>query len=122
MTLQGIVNDTGRTPEVSLERLVPLVDYIGAWQCLPNISPWVLAYSRKGVQTAVRLPPPEVQWGGLEFSAPRAGSGDGTGSSLPAGEGGHIICSSLCSSLTGWGAVMDRSVAGLTFLMAHTLP
>ncbi len=81
-----------------------------------------LAYSRKGVQTAVRLPPPEVQWGGLEFSAPRAGSGDGTGSSLPAGEGGHIICSSLCSSLTGWGAVMDRSVAGLTFLMAHTLP
>ncbi len=28
------------------------------------------AYSRKGAQTAVRLPPPEVQWGGLDFSAP----------------------------------------------------
>ncbi len=47
------------------------------------------AYSRKGVQTAVRSPPPEVQWGGLDCSAPRAGSGDGTGSSLPVGEGGH---------------------------------
>ncbi len=35
--LQGIVNDTRRTPKVSLERLILLVDYIGAYQCLPNI-------------------------------------------------------------------------------------
>ncbi len=55
--LQGIVNDTRRTPKVSLERLILLVDYIGTWQCLPNISPWVLHI----VQTAVQLPPPEVR-------------------------------------------------------------
>ncbi len=79
--LQGIVNDTQRTPKVSLERLILLVDYIGACQCLPNISPWVLHV----VQTAVQLPPPEVRWGGLDCGAPRAGSGDGTGSSLPVG-------------------------------------
>ncbi len=30
------------------------------------------AYSTKGIQT------PEVQWGGLDCGAPRAGSGDGT--------------------------------------------
>jgi hypothetical protein len=29
-------------PEVSLERLIPLVDYLAAGQQLPNVSPWVL--------------------------------------------------------------------------------
>ncbi len=57
--LQGIVNNTRRTLEVSLERLIPLVDYIGVWQCLPNISPWVLRTVERGVQIAVRLPPPK---------------------------------------------------------------
>ncbi len=30
------------TPEASLKRLVPLVDYLAAWKLLPNVSPWVL--------------------------------------------------------------------------------
>ncbi len=59
MTLQGIVNDTGRTPEVSLERLVPLVDYIGAWQCLPNISPWVLRTVERGYRLQFIYHPPK---------------------------------------------------------------
>ncbi len=82
------------------------------------------AYSRKGLQTAVRLPPPEVQWGGLDCSAPRAGSGDGTGSSLPVGEGGHRTCSSarqrvrvlqpvLRSSKEGWGVASNFRSATL---------
>ncbi len=69
--LQGIVNDTRRTPKVSLERLILLVDYIGACQCLPNISPWVLHI----VQTAVQLPPPRssMGWSGLRCTQSRVG-------------------------------------------------
>ncbi len=29
------------TPEASLERLVPVVDYLVAWRLLPNVSRWV---------------------------------------------------------------------------------
>ncbi len=30
------------TPKVSLERLIPFVDFLAAWKLLPNISKWVL--------------------------------------------------------------------------------
>lgn len=40
--LQGVKNDTPNTLEISLERLVSLVDVFREWQCLPNISPGVL--------------------------------------------------------------------------------
>ncbi len=82
------------------------------------------AYSRKGVQIAVRLPAPEVQWGGLDCSAPGTGSGNGTGSSLPVGERGHRTCSSarqgvrflqpvLHSSQEGWEVASNFGPAAL---------
>ncbi len=37
-------------PETSLERLVPLVEFLTAWKLLPNISHWVLQTIRKGYQ------------------------------------------------------------------------
>ncbi len=36
------------TPEASLERLVPLVDYLAAWKLLPNVSQWVLHTGDRG--------------------------------------------------------------------------
>ncbi len=50
------------TSEVSLERLIPIVDFLAAWKLLPNVSEWVL-------QTE--------------------GSGNGTGSKHSTEEGGH---------------------------------
>ncbi|KAL0174316.1 hypothetical protein M9458_030284, partial [Cirrhinus mrigala] len=37
-----------RNPEASLERLVPLVDYLAAWNLLPNVSAWVLHTVEQG--------------------------------------------------------------------------
>ncbi len=39
--LQGTELAALSTPETSLERLVPLVDYLAAWKLLPNVSRWV---------------------------------------------------------------------------------
>ncbi|KAI2647275.1 Metabotropic glutamate receptor 5 [Labeo rohita] len=36
------------TPEASLERLVPLLDYLAAWKLLPNVSAWVLRTVERG--------------------------------------------------------------------------
>ncbi len=38
--LQGTELAALSTPETSLERLVPLVDYSAAWKLLPNVSRW----------------------------------------------------------------------------------
>ncbi|KAI2647325.1 Transposon Ty3-G Gag-Pol polyprotein [Labeo rohita] len=46
------------TPEASLERLVPLVDYLAAWKLLPNVSAWVLRTVEKGYSTQFGAPPP----------------------------------------------------------------
>ncbi len=40
--LQGTELAALSTPEASLERLVPLVDYSAAWKLLPNVSRWVI--------------------------------------------------------------------------------
>ncbi|KAL0150471.1 hypothetical protein M9458_054288 [Cirrhinus mrigala] len=46
------------TPEASLERLVPLVDYLAAWKLLPNVSAWVLRTIEKGYAIQFGAPPP----------------------------------------------------------------
>ena len=45
-------------PEASLERLVPLVEFLAAWKLLPHISQWVLHTIEKGfrIQFGSRLP------------------------------------------------------------------
>ncbi|KAI2661494.1 Gag-Pro-Pol polyprotein [Labeo rohita] len=71
------------TPEASLERLVPLVDYLAVWKLLSNVSAWVLRTVEKSnsIQTFQR---------GLSHSGgPRAGSGYGSRSRDPSEEGGH---------------------------------
>ncbi|KAL0161734.1 hypothetical protein M9458_045459, partial [Cirrhinus mrigala] len=45
-------------PEASLERLVPLVDYLTAWKLLPNVSAWVLRTVEKGYSIQFGAPPP----------------------------------------------------------------
>ncbi|KAI2646466.1 Transposon Ty3-G Gag-Pol polyprotein [Labeo rohita] len=45
-------------PEASLERLVPLVDYLAAWKLLPNVSAWVLRTVEKGYAIQFGAPPP----------------------------------------------------------------
>ncbi len=44
------------TPEASLERLVPLVDYSAAWKLLPNVSRWIMHTIEQGYRGAL-LPP-----------------------------------------------------------------
>ena len=46
------------TPEASLERLVPLVDFLTEWKNLPNISPWVLQIIERGYRIQFSFPPP----------------------------------------------------------------
>ncbi len=46
------------TPEASLERLVPLVDYLAAWKLLPSVSPWVLHTVERGYRIQLGSPPP----------------------------------------------------------------
>ena len=46
--LQEVENSARKTPEVSLEGLVPIVDFVEEWQRLPNISIWVLNIIKYG--------------------------------------------------------------------------
>ncbi len=46
------------TPEASLERLVPLVDYLAAWKLLLSVSPWVLHTVERGYRILMGSPPP----------------------------------------------------------------
>ncbi len=46
------------TPEASLERLVPLVDYLAVWKLLPNMSRWVLHTVEKGYRIQLGSLPP----------------------------------------------------------------
>ncbi len=39
--LQGTDLAAPITPDISLERLIPLVDYLAVWNILPNVSRWV---------------------------------------------------------------------------------
>ncbi len=73
------------TPEASLERLVPLVDYSAAWKLLPNVSRWVMHTVEQGYRGA--LPPPFNSYSHAGGS--RAGSGNGTRSEHSPEEGGH---------------------------------
>ncbi len=45
-------------PETSLERLVPLAEFLTAWKLLPNISRWVLQNIEKGYQIQFGSRPP----------------------------------------------------------------
>ncbi len=55
LSLQGTELAALSTPEASLERLVPLVDY-SARKLLPNVSQWVMHTVEQGYRGA--LPPP----------------------------------------------------------------
>ncbi len=55
---QGIDLAAPNTPEASLERLAPLVDYLAAWKLLPNVSRWVLQTVEKGYRIQFGAPPP----------------------------------------------------------------
>ncbi len=46
--LQGTELAGLSTPEASLERLVPLVDYSAAWKLLPNVSRWAMHTVEQG--------------------------------------------------------------------------
>ncbi len=47
------------TPEASLERLVPLVDYLAAWKLLPNVTRWVLRTVERGYRIQFGSRPPQ---------------------------------------------------------------
>ncbi len=57
--LQGTELAALSIPEASLERLVPLVDYLAAWKLLPNVSRWVMHTVEQGYRGA---PPPPFNW------------------------------------------------------------
>ncbi len=59
--LQGTELVAPSTPEASLERLVPLVDYLAAWKLLPNVSHWVLQTVERGYRIQFGAPPPPFQ-------------------------------------------------------------
>ncbi len=46
------------SPEASLERLVPLVDYLAVWKLLPNVSRWVLHNVERGYKIQFGSPLP----------------------------------------------------------------
>ncbi len=54
--LQGTELAALSTPEASLERLVPLVDYLAAWKLLPNVSRWVMHTVEQGYLGTLPLP------------------------------------------------------------------
>ncbi|KAL0183522.1 hypothetical protein M9458_019218, partial [Cirrhinus mrigala] len=56
--LQGSELAVQPTPEASLERLVPLVDYLAAWKLLPKVSAWVLRTVENGYAIQFGAPPP----------------------------------------------------------------
>ncbi len=49
--LQGTELAALSTPEASLERLVPSVDYLAAWKLLPNVSRWVMHTVEQGYRS-----------------------------------------------------------------------
>ncbi|KAI2666795.1 Transposon Ty3-G Gag-Pol polyprotein [Labeo rohita] len=55
---QGTDLAVQKHPETSLERLVPLVDYLAAWKLLPNVSAWVLHTVERGYRIQFGAPPP----------------------------------------------------------------
>ncbi|KAL0159087.1 hypothetical protein M9458_047163, partial [Cirrhinus mrigala] len=57
-TPAGVSTAAQTTPEASLERLVPLVDYLAAWKLLPNVSAWVLRTVERGYRIQFGAPPP----------------------------------------------------------------
>ncbi len=59
-TLQGTDLVILITPEVSPERLIPLVDYLKAWKLLQNVSQWVLRTAERGLQNSVWVFPPRL--------------------------------------------------------------
>ncbi len=54
--LQGTELSALSTPEASLERLVPLLDYLAAWKLLPNVSRWVMHTLEQGYRGALPQP------------------------------------------------------------------
>ncbi|XP_048017809.1 uncharacterized protein LOC125249543 [Megalobrama amblycephala] len=57
--LQGVEPSAQKTPETSLERLVPLVEFLEEWKRLPNISQWVLQMIEKGYKIQFGSRPPQ---------------------------------------------------------------
>ncbi|MCI4389201.1 hypothetical protein PGIGA_G00095130 [Pangasianodon gigas] len=55
---QGTQLTASITPEVSLERLIPLVSFLAAWKLLPNVSHWVLRTVERGYRIQFGSPPP----------------------------------------------------------------
>ncbi len=107
------------TPEASLERLVPLVDYLAAWKLLPNVSQWVLQTVEKGYRIQFAFPPPRFSG----VTPTLAGSGYGTrGESPIKEEGGHrggpssregirVLQPVFHSSQEGWQVASDHRSA-----------
>ncbi len=56
--LQGTKLVAQSTPEASLERLVPLVHFLAAWELLPNVSQWVLYTVERGYNIQFGSRPP----------------------------------------------------------------
>jgi len=60
--LQGAVSVTRDVhPEASLERLVPLVEFLAEWEMLPNVSQWVLNTIKNGYAIQFRTRPPRFR-------------------------------------------------------------
>ncbi|CAM4721262.1 unnamed protein product [Leuciscus chuanchicus] len=59
--LQGTEMSVRLNPEASLERLVPLAEFLVAWKLLPNISQWVLHVVEKGYRIQFGSCPPRFQ-------------------------------------------------------------
>lgn len=60
--LQGAVSVTRDVhPEASLERLVPLVEFLAEWEMLPNVSQWVLNIIKNGYAIQFRTRPPRFR-------------------------------------------------------------
>ncbi|XP_067245130.1 uncharacterized protein, partial [Chanodichthys erythropterus] len=56
--LQSVESGAQKTPEASLERLVPLVNFLVEWKLLPNISKWVLLTIKEGYKIQFGSRPP----------------------------------------------------------------
>ncbi len=111
--LQGTDLAAPITPEISLKRLIPLVDYLAAWNILPNVSRWDLHTIKEGHHIKFGAPPAALQRGHSYSGRPREGSSYGTGSRHFVKEGGHrggsssrvqILQPVLHSSKEGWRA------------------
>ncbi len=55
---QGTKLASQAIPEISLERLVPFVEFLAAWKLLPNTSQWVLQTIEKGYRIQFGSRPP----------------------------------------------------------------